>query len=720
MNYNYKRQDYPAQCFNVKHYDSFSQQQHNNVAIDSFHVLIVTRQLTQPLHFDSAINLCFSIQGKGALNVDLLSIEQEGNHIAEWQKLKTENQISSSKLIYLRREKKVLKSPIADELEDSYHFDAWLKKSGGQYDVIITLESLEILYYPLLTRKTSIDHLTKKFIVFSRSSLYFNLVKSSQPLLKPSLLNRFYAERQVIELSDSFISNSQHYLNWMEEYEVKGLSKSIYCHDLPYFFFKDDIKETNTNDKKISHYLFVFAESSETEITLCVEAIKRLGQSALPCKFIIPLKLPRKLKRYLQSLVIDFEIEIIQSACEKINWSEYLLKDTCVVIPNAELINPVVLALIYASSDNFLTNSYDEQSNAIRTFIYNPEIIKEYLQSMLSNKNIAALKIQNFESCWVKLIHSVISNADTLVSEAPSSRLQPLKVSVCITHYNRGEMLLRAIASIKKQTYPCYEIIVVDDGSNDQMSIQVLSDLEKDETKYKFKVVRQNNLFIGAARNAGAAVASGDYILFMDDDNEAMPHELAVFAQVAIATDADILTCFSRVFSGVAPESSEIPRQDALFVGPNQSAGLVSNPYGDANMFVKLEPILKVGGFSQYYKVGRDDHEFLSRALLNGMSVELVPKALYNYRLSKNRIRNSHINSYSGLSRVMQSYTQHLDVSQAQQLRYTQGVSYAVGPWGVNYIVSEFKLRLIELVRIYVARFPILYGIARLIKGRKD
>ena len=93
--------------------------------------------------------------------------------------------------------------------------------------------------------------------------------------------------------------------------------------------------------------------------------------------------------------------------------------------------------------------------------------------------------------------------------------------------------------SLRNQTHTPLEVIVVDDGSTSQESTEFLDKLEStDEYFYskQWKVLRQANAHVGAARNAGADIAAGEFLLFMDDDNYAKPHEVSTFVQAAIAS----------------------------------------------------------------------------------------------------------------------------------------------------------------------------------------
>lgn len=109
-----------------------------------------------------------------------------------------------------------------------------------------------------------------------------------------------------------------------------------------------------------------------------------------------------------------------------------------------------------------------------------------------------------------------------------------VKASIIITTYRRSDVLLRAIESCTSQTYKDIEIIVVDDnglGSPFQQETEVLlHDLIKG-LKIKYLPLDKN---CGAcyARNAGVAAAEGEYLFFLDDDDEFLPER--VERQVAI------------------------------------------------------------------------------------------------------------------------------------------------------------------------------------------
>lgn len=88
-------------------------------------------------------------------------------------------------------------------------------------------------------------------------------------------------------------------------------------------------------------------------------------------------------------------------------------------------------------------------------------------------------------------------------------------VSVIITTFNRQGLVQETIASVLAQSFTDFELIVVDDGSTDQTREALRSWMESGKITY----IYQENAGLGAARNRGLAVARGEYLAFLDDDD---------------------------------------------------------------------------------------------------------------------------------------------------------------------------------------------------------
>lgn len=89
-------------------------------------------------------------------------------------------------------------------------------------------------------------------------------------------------------------------------------------------------------------------------------------------------------------------------------------------------------------------------------------------------------------------------------------------VSVILPTYNRAHLLERAIQSVLDQTYPDFEIIVVDDASIDN-TVNIIKGIINERIRY---IRHEKNKGAAAARNTGIKLAKGKYIAFQDSDDE--------------------------------------------------------------------------------------------------------------------------------------------------------------------------------------------------------
>jgi len=113
-------------------------------------------------------------------------------------------------------------------------------------------------------------------------------------------------------------------------------------------------------------------------------------------------------------------------------------------------------------------------------------------------------------------------------------------VSVVIPVYNRAHVVARAVRSVQAQSVPVREIILVDDGSSDD-SLAVIRALAGEDER--IVVLSQQNGGAAAARNTGMARAGGEWIAFLDSDDEWLPGKLA--AMQSHLADSEVGFVFS-------------------------------------------------------------------------------------------------------------------------------------------------------------------------------
>lgn len=104
----------------------------------------------------------------------------------------------------------------------------------------------------------------------------------------------------------------------------------------------------------------------------------------------------------------------------------------------------------------------------------------------------------------------------------------PERISIVIPVFNHKEALERALVSIASQTYADIEVIVVDDGSGEEMSVffpdrRIRMGREDIRNKKQFRLLRQEHAGAPAARNYGFKESTGEYIIFWDADVTGAP-----------------------------------------------------------------------------------------------------------------------------------------------------------------------------------------------------
>lgn len=120
-----------------------------------------------------------------------------------------------------------------------------------------------------------------------------------------------------------------------------------------------------------------------------------------------------------------------------------------------------------------------------------------------------------------------------------------IKVSIIIPVYNAYEKVKRCIESVINQTYKNIEIILIDDGSFDD-SFSILEDYAN---KYSFiKAIRKENEGVAITRNKGITIATGDYIMFVDNDDYIDCDYVLTHVNYVMNKDLDIvLSGYKRV-----------------------------------------------------------------------------------------------------------------------------------------------------------------------------
>lgn len=126
-----------------------------------------------------------------------------------------------------------------------------------------------------------------------------------------------------------------------------------------------------------------------------------------------------------------------------------------------------------------------------------------------------------------------------------------IKVSIIVPVYNTAKYLPQCLDSILSQTMPNFEVICVDDGSTDD-SLKILYEYAAKDGRVR--VVQQDNMTAGAARNRGMDLAVGEYLLFLDSDDFFSERLIETAYGIAKQYDADITLFGADIFNNATQE----------------------------------------------------------------------------------------------------------------------------------------------------------------------
>lgn len=244
-------------------------------------------------------------------------------------------------------------------------------------------------------------------------------------------------------------------------------------------------------------------------------------------------------------------------------------------------------------------------------------------------------ELQNVHAVNAALLGSKAMRAAALVRRAlrrtdPARHVEPLlpqdgpAFSVAMTVYNNGPSLGKAIESVFAQTLPDWELLLWDDGTTDQETLAILDGLDSP----RVRMFRTANQGVVGARNAVAREARGEFILFLDPDDELRP----TYLEKALLTftrfpSVDIVIPSVKVESETAhpfwlPAHFEERRIAYENTAPISSA-------------MRRTAWQEVGGMSEQMADGYEDWEFWRRCAGLGLRGWVLDDALFVYRHSE-------------------------------------------------------------------------------------
>jgi len=205
-----------------------------------------------------------------------------------------------------------------------------------------------------------------------------------------------------------------------------------------------------------------------------------------------------------------------------------------------------------------------------------------------------------------------------------------MDVSVIIPYYNAGAYLPEALqsvaASVNEGGYS-YEVIIINDGSTDTLSIDLLKHL----STQNYIILQQENKGPAAARNAGVKIAKGDNLLFLDSDNKIRKTFIDKALQILNTGKGDIVYGNPAFFGATTAQRFKTG-------GFNMESILIVN-HIDMCSIIRKKVWDDLGGFDEDRRlIAFEDWDFWIRAGAAGYKFCFIDEVLFDYRITNNSL----------------------------------------------------------------------------------
>lgn len=169
-----------------------------------------------------------------------------------------------------------------------------------------------------------------------------------------------------------------------------------------------------------------------------------------------------------------------------------------------------------------------------------------------------------------------------------------IKISVIIPAYNSSKHIENSLKSVISQTEEVHEIIVIDDGSKDD-TLQKIEKFKRDNNLDNLIFISQQNSGPSKARNRGIEVSSGNYIAFLDSDDQWLPEKIKIQSSTARKFPKAAIICTEMFHKNNEKEVIEI----------NFASALWSNPFYTSTMMIRRD-VLDEFKFDESQKYSED------------------------------------------------------------------------------------------------------------------
>ena len=579
----------------------------------------------------------------------------------------------------------------------------WLRARERPFDIVHVPDWHGLGYGALLAKSLGLAFGATHFVVTGHSPSLWATEGSRQLVHTEAELGWVFMERRSVELADTFISVSAHLIEWMRD---AGYALPARAFVWPNSFPLPDPSPAGAaaraarDGAPLEEVVFFGRLEPRKGLLLFIDAVDRLvrrGRAPARVTFLGArsprIDGPGLIRRAARQW--PAEVRTITDADAPTAVAHLAQPGRLAVIPSLQdncsmaVLECLQAGIPFVAADSGGTPELIDPDDHARALVAPDYIALGDRLAELDAAPLRAVRPRRGFDCvldvwqrWHAQTAPFAGSAERFAARARSASAATPPVTVCFVHHERPALIRMAAESVLAQDYPNFDAVLVDDGSESPAALAALEKVEADFAARGWRVVRQENRYVGAARNTAARAARGEWLLFLDDDNVLFPDAISRLVRAARFVGADCMPAASIRFTGNGD-----PRADTAalgtpirFLGAARAWSHFANVVGDACALVRRDVFEAAGGFTEEYRVGLDDLALYNRLIRDGRRVEPLPDPVYYYRMGGPTMKLRNRSAEAAQRRVLAPYLDGLPADERAYAAYICRTATAPGP----------------------------------------